>query len=385
MKSIFCLLLVFLLLGCSETEKKQVKEIKPAKQWTTDQAWSWYDQYDWLVGTNFNPSTSVNQLEFWQEDSFDPATIRRELGWSADLGMNLHRVYLHNLLWKQDSTGFLNRLNTYLEIADSLEIKTMFVLLDDVWHPVPKLGVQPEPTPHVHNSGWVQAPGAAILGDSSRHHELKGYIIGVLQAFQDDRRVICWDLYNEPDNVANQPGRTEIELKNKHVFTYSLLKKVFHWARMVNPSQPLTTGIWKGEIKHWGNPDSLRLLERYMLMNSDVISFHAYDGDTSRVLEKISQLKKYERPLLCTEYLARSYGNTFQSILPIFKRNNIAAINWGLVSGKTNTKYPWVSWREPFSEEPEVWHHDIFRADGIPYDPEEIIFLKNIIKSESND
>ncbi len=160
------------------------------------------------MGANFNPSSSINQLEFWQEDTFDPETIDRELKWSADLGMNLHRVYLHNLLWKQDSIGFLNRLENYLGLAQKHKIKTMFVLLDDVWHPIPKLGVQPEPVPHVHNSGWVQSPGAEILGDTTRHHELESYIKGVVGHFADDNRVLVWDVYNEPDNVAGQPGRT---------------------------------------------------------------------------------------------------------------------------------------------------------------------------------
>ena len=150
-----------------------------------------------MVGTNFNPSTSINQLEFWQEDTYDPETIERELEWSAELGMNLHRVYLHNLLWDQDSLGFLKRIENYLDISYSKGIKTLFVLLDDCWHPDPKLGKQPEPMPFVHNSWWVQAPGAAILGDSSRHHEVKNYIKGVISHFADDKRVVGWDLYND--------------------------------------------------------------------------------------------------------------------------------------------------------------------------------------------
>lgn len=384
MKYLGVCMLFFLVVACGERNlKKPDREdvVKEGQRWSAQQAWDWYDKQPWYLGTNFNPSSSINQLEFWQEDTFDPETIERELKWSADLGMNLHRVYLHNLLWEQDSIGFLNRLEDYLGLAQKHKIKTMFVLLDDVWHPIPKLGVQPEAIPHVHNSGWVQSPGAEILGDSTRHNELERYIKGVIGHFANDKRVLVWDLYNEPDNVAGQPGRRELEVTNKHIYSLMLLKKVMKWAREVNPGQPLTTGIWKGNIDHWGTPDSLPVLDRYMLMNSDIISFHAYDGEIDNVKKKITELKKYNRPLFCTEYLARGVGNTFETVLPILKENKIAAINWGFVSGKTNTIYPWKSWDSTFTSEPAIWHHDILREDGTPYSMEETDFIKQLSSS----
>jgi len=382
MKKIVITLLSVLALACVDSKKKAKEKIetsKIAERWSKEKAWEWFEKQPWLVGSNFNPSTSINQLEFWQSATFDPETIDRELKWSADLGMNLHRVYLHNLLWEQDSTGFLNRLDNYLSLADKYGIKTMFVLLDDVWHPVPKLGNQPDPIPHVHNSGWVQAPGAEILGDPSRHDELEGYIKGVTSHFANDKRVLVWDVYNEPDNVAGQPGRKELEVKDKQKYSLLLLKKVMQWAREVNPSQPLTTGIWRGNIDHWGTPDSLPAVDRFMIENSDVISFHAYDGDMDAVRRKITELKKYERPLLCTEYVARSGGNTFETVMPILKEDKIAAINWGFVSGKSNTIYPWKSWDSTFTGEPKIWHHDILRQDGTPYSQTEVDFIKGII------
>jgi len=381
MKYLGVYMLLFLSLACREQSlKKQDKQDvrKVLQRWSSQKAWDWYDSQPWYLGANFNPSSSINQLEFWQEDTFDPETIDRELKWSADLGMNLHRVYLHNLLWEQDSIGFLNRLDKYLVLAQKYKIKTMFVLLDDVWHPIPKLGVQPEPVPHVHNSGWVQSPGAEILGDTARHDELQSYIKGVVGNFANDKRVLIWDLYNEPDNIAGQPGRRELEVINKHVYSLILLKKVVQWAREVNPRQPLTTGIWKGNIDHWGTPDSLPALDRYMLLNSDIVSFHAYDGEIENVKKKITELQKYNRPLFCTEYLARGVGNTFEKVLPILKEDKIAAINWGFVSGKTNTIYPWKSWDSTFTAEPKIWHHDILRKDGTPFSVEETGFIKQL-------
>ena len=376
----FCMLLL-LSHACGEKKVKEKGKLlleKTGQRWSTEKAWDWYDKQPWYLGTNFNPSSSINQLEFWQEDTFDPETIDRELKWSEELGMNLHRVYLHNLLWERDSIGFLKRLEIYLNLAQKHKIKTMFVLLDDVWHPVPKPGVQPEPVAHVHNSGWVQSPGAKILGDTTRHNELESYIKGVVGHFGNDDRVLVWDVYNEPDNVAGTPGRKELEVENKHFYSLILLTKVMAWAREVNPSQPLTTGIWKGNIAHWGTPDSLPVLDRYMLMNSDVISFHAYDGEIENVKKKITELQKYNRPLFCTEYLARGAGNTFQKVLPILKKDKIAAINWGFVAGKTNTIYPWKSWDSTFTSEPKIWHHDILRQDGTPYSEDEVNFLKEI-------
>ncbi len=350
-------------------------------RWSEQRAWDWKKENGWMVGTNFNPSTSINQLEFWQEDTYDPETIERELEWSAELGMNLHRVYLHNLLWDQDSLGFLKRIENYLDMSDSKDIKTLLVLLDDVWHPIPKLGKQPEPLPFIHNSGWVQAPGSAILGDSSRHKEVKNYIKGVMSHFANDNRVVGWDLYNEPDNFGppdpRYPDRGP-EVKEKHIYSLSLLKKVFHWAREVNPSQPLTVGQWKGDHKNWSILDSLSPIDRFAVSQSDVISFHSY-GDIDETRTKIEELEKYNRPLLCTEYLARGQENTFQKILPLFKEKQVSAINWGFVAGKTNTAFPWSSWQEKFDSLPKIWHHDIYLPDKTPYDQKEIDFLKEML------
>ena len=371
-------LLCLIFMQCQQPQTSQLNQ-----RWSEERAWEWQQENGWMVGTNFNPSTSINQLEFWQEDTYDPETIERELEWSAELGMNLHRVYLHNLLWDQDSLGFLKRVENYLEIADSKDIKTLFVLLDDCWHPVPKLGKQPDPLPFIHNSGWVQAPGSAILGDSLRHQETKNYIKGVISHFAEDKRVVGWDLYNEPGNGTpfdpRYPDRGP-EVKDKDIYTLSLLKKSFKWAREVNPSQPITTSVWKGSgvDKDWSKLDSLSDLSRFTLSNSDVISFHTY-GNIEEMRLRIDQLEKFNRPILCTEYLARGQGSTFQAMLPLLKEKQISAINWGFVAGKTNTVFPWSSWDEEFDSLPKIWHHDIYLPDKTPYDQNEIDFLKEIL------
>jgi hypothetical protein len=192
MKKLFSLFICLILIQCQKSNSE-----KTSTRWSEEKIWNWYNNQPWLVGTNFITSSSINQLEFWQEETFDPELIEKELKLSASIGMNTHRVFLHDLLWEQDSIGFINRIDKFLEISDRNGIKTLIVFFDDVWHPVPKTGKQPEPIPHVHNSGWVQSPGAKILYDTLSHNKLESYIKGIVTKFADDSRILAWDLYNE--------------------------------------------------------------------------------------------------------------------------------------------------------------------------------------------
>jgi hypothetical protein len=343
--------------------------------WTPQQANDWYAHQPWLVGSNFITSTAINELEMWQADTFDLPTIDRELGWAESLGINTMRVFLHNLLW-QDQQGFLTRMDQFLQVANKHHIRITFVLLDSVWDPQPKLGKQREPKPHVHNSGWVQAPGAEILRDPSRwKKELKPYIVGVISHFRNDDRVLMWDLMNEPDNTNGSYKTTE--LPNKAEMAFQLLKQEWKWARESNPSQPLTSGVWTGE---WDNDAKLAPIHRFQLENSDVISFHSYDPPAG-MQKRIDSLKRYQRPIICTEYMARPRGSTFAAILPILKKEHIAAYNWGFVNGKSQTIYPWDSWEKSYTHEPELWFHDIFWGDGRPYDVKEVTLIKELTHS----
>jgi hypothetical protein len=342
-------------------------------RWTPQHARAWADSTGWLVGSNFAPSTAINQLEMWQAATFDPRTIDRELGWAESLGFNTMRVFLHDLLWQQDSSGFLRRMDQFLTIAQRHHIRPMFVLFDAVWDPMPHLGKQREPIPHLHNSGWVQSPGAAILSDTIRSNRLRGYVQGVVGRFAKDRRVVAWDIFNEPDNT-NRPAYIAYEPINKPALTLNLMRKAFAWARAMNPSQPLTAAPWLGD---WVDTTRMRPATKFMLANSDVITFHSYD-DSSSAEKLITALERYGRPIICSEYMARPRGSTFQNILPIFARRHVGAINWGFVSGKTQTIYPWDSWNNEYTAEPNPWFHDIFRADGAPYDSAEVKLIRSL-------
>ena len=334
------------------------------QRWSAEKANTWYSRQRWLVGSNFAPKDAINQLEMWQADTFNPQEIDVELGYAEGIGMNTMRVFLHDKLWDQDPEGFKTRIDTFLAIAARHHVKPIFVLFDSCWDPDPKLGVQHPPIPGVHNSGWVQSPGTEGLKDPARMPHFESYVKGIVGAFARDERVLAWDVWNEPDNQGGGdyhqlPEQTKIKL------VADLLPKVFAWARSTDPVQPLTSGLWHDD--NWGHLDGLNAVERIQLTESDVISFHNYDWP--EVLEaRIKSLLPYGRPLLMTEYMARGNGSTFDSALPLARKYNVAAINWGFVNGKTQTDMPWDSWLRPYTNvQPTIWFHDIFRGDGTPY------------------
>jgi hypothetical protein len=343
-------------------------------RWSEEKANAWYQQQPWLVGANYIPASAINELEMWQATTFDPQQIDKELGWAEGLGMNTMRVFLHDLLWQQDPTGFKQRLDQFLAIAAKHHIRPVLVLFDSCWDPLPKLGAQRAPMQGVHNSGWVQSPGAKALEDASQVPRLKAYVQGVVGAFADDPRILAWDVWNEPGGF--QYGYYEQkEPKNKVELVKALLPQVFAWARSANPTQPLTSGLWEGD---WPSAKGPTPMEVIQLQNSDIITFHNYSWpeDFER---RVVWLEKQHRPILCTEYMARSAGSTFDGILPIAKKHHVGAINWGLVVGKTQTNFPWESWQHPYVlEPPPVWFHDVFKADGTPYREHEADLIRQL-------
>jgi hypothetical protein len=347
----------------------------PAQKWTEQKANEWYRAQGFLVGSNYNPATAINELEMWQADTFDPERIDLELGWAERIGMNTMRVYLHDLPYAQDAEGFLRRLDQFLAICARHNIRPMLVLFDSCWDPLPAAGKQRPPRPGVHNSGWVQSPGAVALQDPAHYPRLEAYVRGVVGRFAADRRVLAWDIWNEPDNM-NDPAYLSLEPKNKVELVLALLPQAFAWAREAGATQPLTSAPWKGG--DWSNPRELTAMELTQLHLSDVISFHNYDSP-DKFEARVKQLQKYNRPILCTEYMARGNGSTFAGVLPVAKRYNVAAINWGLVQGKSQTHLPWDSWRRPYIDrEPDVWFHEVFRTDGTPYRVEETDLIKRL-------
>jgi hypothetical protein len=366
MKKVYSVIISICLLSGIISCQNQKKGNKNAVQkedvnavWSVEKGEEWAAKWGWMRGSNFQPSTAVNQLEMFQAETFDPVTIDRELTWAEELGMNCMRVYLHHLAWKIDKKGFKERLNRYLEISWSHGIGTMFVFFDDCWNVTYHAGKQPEPKTGVHNSGWVRDPGDLIFEDTTLIVTLEEYVKDVMQTFANDRRIVIWDLYNEPGN-SGQVNRS-----------LPLLKSVFKWAREVNPSQPVTAGVWDNNLTD---------LNKFQIENSDVISYHNYETREKHTTA-IDTLKTYGRPMICSEYMARTRDSRFDNIMPLLKEKNIGAINWGFVSGKTNTIYAWDT-PVKSGKEPEVWFHDILRKDGTPYSEDEIRVIKTLTGKE---
>ena len=333
-------------------------------RWTIEQANEWYARQPWLTGCNFIPSNAINQIEMWQAESFDPATIDRELGWAAELGFNTVRTFLHDLVWEADPQGFKQRIGCFLDIAARHGIRPMLVFFDDCWNRNASLGAQPAPKPGIHNSGWVQSPGVEVLiAGPSAWGRLERYVVDILTTFADDERILLWDLYNEPGN-SNNGDRS-----------LPLLQAIFEWARSVNPSQPLTAGLWFENDR----------LNEFQIAVSDIITFHNYHL-ADHLEREISGLQAHGRPVICTEWMARTCGSLVNTHLPVFARKKVGCINWGLVAGKTNTIYAWQDVNNPMNRidlssadecnEPTVWFHDLFRPDGTPYDPSEVETFK---------
>ncbi|MDO9373151.1 MAG: cellulase family glycosylhydrolase [Ferruginibacter sp.] len=349
-------------------------------KWSARKINDWYNNLNWPIGCNYIPQNAINQLEMWQEESFSPFVIEKELSWAAALGFNTMRVFLHHLLWEQDSKGFLKRMEDFLTIADKHGIKTMFVLFDGVWDPFPKLGTQPEPRTHVHNSGWVQSPGFDVLNDPGKYDDLQAYVQGVVSHFKNDERVLIWDIFNEPDNLNTGSYKDDTYVIHKAQLSLKLLEKSIQWVRAIDPVQPITMAPWQSE---WSDHEQLSEIDQFMFTHADIISFHCYEAREG-MEKRIIELKRYERPLLCTEYMARPFNSTFQEILPIFRKHNVGGYNWGFVAGKSQTHCAWESWeKERTPTEPANWFHDILHPDGQPYCAEEAAYLTSFNKKYS--
>ncbi len=310
-------------------------------RWPVERARAYRERCARLRGCNYIPRTCVNTTQMWQQPD-DPQSHERlldqELGWAAGAGLNSLRVFLQYLVYEADPRGFLSRMEAFLDIAARHGQSVMFVLLDDCWGPEPALGPQPTPVPGVHNSRWTSSPGVTRR---RREHwpELEGYVQGVLAHLGGDERIVAWDLYNEPA----PPSRP-------------LVEAAFAWAREVGPSQPLIT-CWQA--------DDL----------ADLATFHAY-GDPAKpeFAQAMQAALASGRPAICTECMARTTGNTLQRLLPAYAEAGIGWYVWGLVSGATQTRFPW-GWPAG-GPEPYVWFHDLFYPDGTPYRPEEIELIR---------
>lgn len=371
-------------------------------QWSKQRINEWYDRQPWLVGCNYIPATAINQIEMWQASTWDSGTIDKELAWAEDMGMNTLRVYLHDMVWADDEAGLYERMDQFLDICRKHGIRPWFVFFDDCHFPNPELGVQPLPVRGYHNSGWLNCPARGVAvryaeGKASvaEANQLKNYVQRTLKHFKDDKRVLMWELYNEPGRGVGDGGDMSGTKMPGMIGDKSnkLVYDSWVWAREINPSQPLTScsagSVGKRNIK----------INR---LNSDLHSIHSYTKP-GQLRREINEYKKDGRPVIVTEWLARPLGSTVKECLPVMKELNVGAVNWGFVSGKSGTVWPWSSRLDANKKkinpeimrrsgnvvkpgeqfpEPEIWFHDLYRIDGTPFDAEEIAVFKQLTRKQ---
>lgn len=327
---------------------------EPGGRWEEPRIWQWYESLGPVKGVNYVPRTAVNSVEMWQADTFDADAIDEELGWAQDAGYTCIRVQLQFAVWQADPDGFLDRMDRLLELAAKHGLRVVPVLFDDLnlaGQP-PTLGAQPPPVPGEHNARWVPSPAATDVADRDRWPELERYVKAVLGQFKRDGRVLYWDLYN----TAGNSGLGEA--------TLPLLDQTFNWARAEETSQPLAVPAWRD----FGSAMATRKLER-----SDLVTFHSFEG-AAGIEARIQLLKRFHRPIICSDWLLRQAGADFEKVLPVFAANRVGWFNRGLVAGKTQLQVQQPQFRS--AEKPDLWQQNVLQEDGQPYDEREIELIR---------
>jgi hypothetical protein len=347
--SVICAILLLLF-------QQKVTAQDTTQRWTESRAWKWYQQQPWPCGFNYIPAYAINYTAMWDKTSYDALAIDKELALAEKSGLNVLRAVLQFAVYENDPAYFLKTLDDFMTVCEKHAIKFVPALFDDCVFGIehdPKVGVQPAPLQGWYAWAWSPSPGHSLVIDAGTHPRIEKYVKAVMGRFKDDQRILMWDLYNEPTNGGLGSA------------SFPLLKKVISWARTINPQQPLTVDIWNQDKR----------LNDIALAASDIISFHNY-GNKEALQKQINELKKYRRPLICTEWMNRPAGSVIAGNLPVFYEEKTGCMLWGLVNGKTQTHLPWG--HRPGDPVQATWQHDLYKADFSAYDPAEIAIITKL-------
>ena len=332
------------------------------QRWPEKKIWDWYNKQPWYCGFNYIPAYAINYTAMWDKTTFDPQAIDKELALAQKSGMNVLRAVLQFAVYEDDPNYFLKTLDTFMSICDRHKIEFVPALFDDCSFGItqdPKVGRQPEPLAGWYAWAWSPSPGHSLVVDSTTHPRIEKYVKAVMTRFKDDKRILFWDLYNEPTNGGLGTA------------SFPLLKKVITWAHTVHPVQPLTVDVWNNNKR----------LNEIAFAASDVITFHNY-GNKENLINQIKDLKQYNRPLICTEWMNRPNGSTIAMNLQVFYDEKVGCMLWGLVNGKTQTDLPWG--HRPGDPASTVWQHDLYRPDFTSYNQQEIDMLTKYISASGS-
>ncbi len=327
------------------------------QRWSEEKANNWYRQFNWLTGMNYIPSDAINYTAMWDKTSFNPQLMEKEMALAESIGFNCARVVLQYAVYADDPEYFLKTFDKFLSICNKHGVKVMPCFFDDCYFGVntdPVIGKQVEPLKGWYAWAWSPSPGHTMVVDQRFYPQLEKYVKEVMYKFKDDKRILLWDLYNEPTN-----GGLGFR-------SLPLVKKVFEWGQAVNPSQPLSIAAWNSDEE----------LNKIIYAYSDVITFHCYDTK-EKTAAFVQRLKEFNRPIICTEWLNRPVQSTIEDIMPLMKEQKVGSMIWGFVNGKTQTHLPW-GFRPEKLPYTGVWQHDIFTKDFKPYKQEEIELIKRL-------
>ncbi len=346
-------------------------------KWTKERAWEWYNNRPWIRGCNYMSADCANRIDQWQSYGFEERleTTEKELALMAELGYNSVRLILEFIVWDEEHDSFLERFERYISLCSKYGISCMIVLANDCMRPkgleVNSLGEQKVDWGYhggrkMSQHGKLSGMGHHVLDEPDKAPRYFEMVREIVERYKDDERIIMWNIYNEVGNSH----RWQVSMPN--------LKKIFEIVREIDPIQPLTCetfSLGEGEI------EDITEVEKYALEQSDIISYHNY-GTYDINIRIIKKLKRYGRPVLCTEWLARCLDNNIQEMFPLFYLEKIGCYNWGFVAGKYQTYEPWNSVWENYDENPDLkwdftkWFHDLYRPNHRPYDPKEIEIIK---------
>jgi hypothetical protein len=332
------------------------------QRWGQERIQIWYEAIGAIKGVNYLPRYAVNSTEMWMDGSFDTEVIDEELGWAQDAGYTSVRVQLQYVVWKADPAGFMDRLKSFMETADANGLQVVPVFMDDmnIAGSAPQVGPQPEPIEGVHNSRWTPSPGAALAQDRSEWPQLERYVRDVVKAYNDDERVLFWDLFNRPGDGGGAEA------------TLPLLGQMFNWVREEGPDQPVAVAMWQ---------EASDAMNRWVLDRSDLVTFQSFE-DARQVEATLERLSVHQRPVVCTDWLMRQAGSTFEEVLPLYSANRVGWFSRGLVNGKSQQ---WIqSVPHASAEKRGVWQHDVFRSNGEAYDDREVEWIRGFRFKEEN-
>lgn len=346
------------------------------KKWSEEKVWAWYNAHSWIRGCNYMSADCANRIDQWQSEGFEERfeTTKAEIALMEQLGFNSVRLIPEFVVWDEEHDSFFERFDRYLDLLWSHGISSMVVLANDCMPPktpewkAPKLG--PQNTDWGYHGGrknsqhgLFNAVGYHVLDDDDTAVRYFEMVREIVTRYKNDERIIIWDVYNEPGNS----NRRELTPKN--------LERIFSICREIDPIQPLTCGTWSGD------GESIPEIERYGLENSDIISYHNYHDYVTNI-KIIKNLKKYNRPIINTEWLARCSHNTVEEMFPLFYLEKIGCYNWGFVAGKYQTYEPWNSSWQRYEANPNIdfdftkWFHDLYRPNHRPYNPKEVDLIR---------